>query len=178
MDRWHLDVSVIPVPGWLGRLTLAALCAASVISCGEPVPTQPSDSTNEVCAADFQTCVMPVLTGQIRRRGGAIVSCTDSNCHVAGGTGGRFTIGADSTANMQAVLNLVNFASPGDSLILVEPTQDDIAPSAVAGTHGGGEIFGSLGNACYQAIHGWITAGSNCGVCTAVANTFTSCSYP
>jgi len=139
---------------------------------------------NDLCLSDFQACVMPVLSGQIRRNGGAIVSCTDSTCHVAGGSGGRFSLGADDNANFQAVKNLISMTSPQDSLILVEPTQDDVAPSAVAGTHGGGEIFPSRSDPCYSAISDWISNqvltqnSSSCGLCTPVSNTMASCGYP
>ena len=162
----------------------AAACAWAVVSCGQQVPSQAATSQNDLCLNDFQTCVMPVFAGQIRRRGGAIVSCTDSNCHVAGGNGGRFTLGADNNANFQAVKTLVNMTSPQDSPVLVEPTQDDVAPSAVAGTHGGGEIFPSRSDACYMAISNWISnqvltqTSSSCGLCTALSNTATSCGYP
>src|SRR5206468_1609337 len=142
---------------------MAAVCALVLAACGQTVPNEPVTTQGNLCASDFQNCVMPVLSGQIRRRGGAIISCMDSNCHAAGGNGGRFTLGADVNANFQAAKNLVNLANPAESLILVEPTQDDVAPSAVAGTHGGGEIFPTLdiypggSNQCTRAISRWIS---------------------
>ncbi len=162
----------------------AALCGLGLLACGVEVPNQPAATASELCANDFDNCVMPVLSGQIRRRGGAIISCTDGNCHAVGGNGGRFTLGADNTVNFSVVKNFVNFTSPHDSLLLVEPTQDDVSPSPVAAFHGGGEIFPSRTDACYLAIYNWIsnqipdasTTGS-CG-CTPIANTFTSCGYP
>ena len=153
-------------------------------SCGDPVPVAPQALNADLCLNDFQTCVMPVLSGQIHRRGGAIVSCMDGNCHVAGGNGGRFTLGSDVSANFEAVKsNFVNFASTHESLILVEPTQDDVSPSAAAGSHGGGEIFPSRSDACYLAIHNWISnqvtsqSSATCGLCAQVVNTFTDCGY-
>ena len=177
-----------------GRIISAALCAALIAACGEQVPSEPAASSGtELCRNDFETCVAPVLSGQIRRRGGAIVSCMDSNCHVAGGNGGRFTLGSDMDANYLAASSLVNMASsdPNASLLLIEPVQDDVLPSAVAGTHGGGEIFPVASsdpatNQCTAAISRWIsirvpdqTTDPRCGVCdtvTPVTNTM-SCGY-
>jgi len=153
----------------------------AMISCGEQVPSLVATTQNDLCQNDFDACVMPVMSGQITRRGGAIVSCMDSACHVAGGSGGRFTLGTDNNANFQAIKNLVNMTSPPDSLLLVEPTQDDVAPSAVAGTHGGGEIFPSRSDGCYVAISNWISnqvltqTSSSCGLCTPPS--MTSCGY-
>jgi hypothetical protein len=127
---------------------------------------------------------MPVLSGQIRRRGGAIISCKDGNCHAPGGNGGRFTLGADNSANFLVVKNFVSFTNPDDSLLLVEPTQDDVSPSAVAAFHGGGEIFPSRSDACYVAVHNWINnqvldqTSAACGLCTPIASTIASCGYP
>lgn len=167
------------------RTTLwAALCGLSVVACGKQVPNERVTATATLCQSDFNTCVMPVLSGQIRRRGGAVISCTDGNCHAQGGSGGRFSLGADITANFNAAKNFVNFTNPRESLLLVEPTQDDVAPSAAAGTHGGGEIFPSTGDACYLAIYNWINkqipdpnSTATCG-CAPVADTFASCGYP
>ena len=162
-----------------------AVCGIGLAACGDPVPGgQRAAATSELCANDFQTCVMPVLSGQIRRRGGSPISCSDGNCHAPGGVGGRFTLGSDNTANQAAVSSFVNFTSPHDSLVLVEPVQDDLSPSAVAALHGGGEIFPSRNDACYLAIYNWINnqvvnqTSAACGLCAPVANTFTSCGYP
>ncbi len=167
----------------VGKL-LTAVCVGLLAACGEQVTNQPATSANDLCMSDFQNCVMPVLSGQIRRRGGAVISCMDSNCHVAGGSGGRFSLGSDVSANFRAAKNLVNLTNPSDSLLLVEPTQDDVAPSAVAGTHGGGEIFPSKGDACYLAISNWVRnqvpdqTSLACGSCAPIASTFASCGYP
>lgn len=163
---------------------MAVFGCLGLIACGEQVPNTRATVSADLCANDFATCVMPVLSGQIRRRGGAVVSCMDSNCHAPGGNGGRFTLGPDNDANFQAVKNLITLTSPSDSLLLVEPTQDDVAPSAVAAFHGGGEIFPSTSDACYVALNSWIgnqvTSQSSpvCGLCTPIANTFASCGYP
>lgn len=171
----------------------AVLCAGLIAACGEQVPSEPAaDSGTNLCQSDFDTCVAPVLSGQIRRRGGAIVSCMDSNCHAPGGNGGRFTLGADAGANFLAASSLVNTASsdPNASLLLIEPVQDDVLASAVAGTHGGGEIFPTASsnpatNQCTAAISRWISikvadqTDPRCGVCggvTPVSNTM-SCGY-
>ena len=173
-----------PMTRGLAQALWAGISLFMLAACGEPVPVAPAAENADLCLNDFQTCVMPVLSGQIPRRGGAVVSCMDSNCHVAGGNGGRFTLGSDVTANFRAVKsNFVNFASTHDSLILVEPTQDDVSPSAAAGPHGGGEIFPSRSNACYVAIHNWISnqvtsqSSATCGLCPQVVNTSTDCGY-
>lgn len=170
--------------GFWKRLAGAALCGLGLVACGEQVPNQRATTSSDLCANDFQQCVMPVLSGQIRRRGGAVVSCMDSNCHAPGGNGGRFTLGADNDANFLVVKSFVNFTGPHDSLLLVEPTQDDVSPSAVAAFHGGGEIFPSRSDACYVAIYSWINnqvvdqSSPACGLCTPIASTFASCGYP
>jgi len=174
---------VIRERGAFACVIAAAACALALASCGEQVPSEAASTQNDLCLNDFQVCVMPVLSGQIPRRGGAIVSCMDGNCHAPGGSGGRFSLGTDIDANFQAAKSLINMTSPQDSLLLVEPTQDDVAPSAVAGTHGGGEIFPSRSDACYLAISNWISnqvltqSSPACGLCTPPSNTMTSCGY-
>lgn len=189
MDRRYAYLSVIRARGGLGRTIGAVACAWAVISCGQQVPSRPAMTQNEVCENDFDTCIMPILSSQIRREGGAFVSCMDGNCHVAGGNGGRFTLGANSAANLQSVKNLINLSGPASSLLLVEPTNDNVAASAVAGTHGGGNIFQATGDACYRAIRIWLEnqfsppASGNCGLCqvtpdASVSNPTLSCGYP
>ncbi|MBI3899568.1 MAG: cytochrome c [Gammaproteobacteria bacterium] len=160
----------------------AAVWGWGLVACGEKVPSERVTSTSTLCANDFQTCVLPVLTSQIRRRGGAVITCVE--CHKPGGNGGPFTLDtSDPDASFNAVRQQVNFTSPDESKLLVEPTQDDVAPSATAGPHGGGDIFPSRSDACYVAIHDWISnqvadqAASSCGLCTAVANPTASCGY-
>lgn len=172
-----------------GRLLGAVACAGLIVACGEQVPNQPASGQNEVCSSDFDTCVMPILSSQIRREGGTFVGCMDGNCHAQGGSGGRFTLGSDNTANFQAAKNLINLGNPSESLLLLEPTNDAAAPSAVAGTHGGGNIFPSTSDACYVAVRMWIAnqfsppATGSCGACqvtagASVANPTTTCGYP
>lgn len=162
----------------------AAVCGLGLVACGEKVPNQPASGSAELCFNQFESCVMPVFSAQIRRRGGALVSCTDSNCHAPGGNGGRFTLGADNTANFQVAKAFANFGNPASSLLLVEPTQDDLAPSAVAAFHGGGEIFSSVtADACYVAVSNWISnqipdSSVACAPCTPVLNPLMSCGYP
>jgi len=171
------------------RLIYAAAMCLLVVSCGVEPPSESSESGDTLCANDFQNCVAPVLSAQIRRRGGAFVSCMDAACHLEGGTGGRFTLSAtDMDANFQAVKAQVNIVSgnPRDSLLLIEPVQDDVLSSAVAGAHGGGEIFPVASdnpavNQCTAAIFRWINTrvadqlDPQCGSC-GVVNT-TNCGY-
>jgi hypothetical protein len=166
----------------------AALCALAV-SCGEKPSSESKNDGTTLCVNDFQNCVAPVLSAQIRRNGGAIVSCMDAACHLQGGSGGRFTLSAtDMDANFQAVLAQVNLASPNaqESLLLIEPVQDSVLPSAVAGAHGGGELFPVASsdpavNQCTAALSRWISTRVDsqtsplCGSCPP-PNT-TNCGY-
>ena len=77
--------------GSVGGVAVGALALAG---CGQQVPSQAAPAPGVLCSNDFQACVMPVLSGQIRRQDGATVSCMDSTCHLAGGNGGRFTLSA------------------------------------------------------------------------------------
>src|ERR1051325_148591 len=113
MDRRHVNLSVSR-RRWFRTTLWAALCGLGVVGCGQPVPNGPPDATlggtnAQLCQNDFQTCVMPVLSGQIKRRGGAVISCTDGNCHAQGGSGGRFSLGSDVNANFTAAKSLINF---------------------------------------------------------------------
>lgn len=132
-----------------------------------------------LCSNDFQACVMPVLSGQIRRQDGATVSCMNSTCHLAGGNGGRFTLSATNVnADMQVVQTLSDLGNPHSSPVLIKPAQEV--------THGGGQVFSGRSDNCYLAIYTWIStqvdpalgdASPSCGQCIPVANTFTSCGF-
>ena len=152
-----------------GGLGVAAV-ALAVAGCGPQVPEQAVSQQGVLCSNDFQACVMPVLSGQIRRQDGATVSCMNSTCHLAGGNGGRFTLSAtDVNADMQVVTTLADLANPHGSPILVKPAEEV--------THGGGRVFSGRGDSCYLALYNWITS-SSCGQCTPVGNTSTDCGFP
>ena len=124
-------------------------------------------------------CVMPVLSGQIRRQDGATVSCMNSTCHLEGGNGGRFTLSAtDVNADKQVVQTLSNLDDPHSSTVLVKPAEEV--------THGGGRVFSGRSDNCYLAVYNWINnpvnpaqgdASPSCGLCVPVANTATSCGF-
>jgi len=162
-----------------GGLGVAAVSLA-LAGCGPQVPSQAVAQQGVLCSNDFQACVMPVLSGQIRRQDGATVSCMNSTCHLAGGNGGRFTLSAtDVNADMQVVMTLSDLANPHGSPILVKPAEEV--------THGGGWVFSGRGDSCYLAIFNWLSnqvdpalgdASPSCGRCTPVANTSTSCGFP
>jgi hypothetical protein len=143
------------------------------------VPNQAIAQQGVLCSNDFQACVMPVLSGQIRRQDGATVSCMNSTCHLVGGNGGRFTLSAtDVNADMQVVTALADLANPHNSPVLMKPAEEV--------THGGGRVLSGRGDSCYLAIFTWLStradpalgdASPACGLCTPVANTFTSCGF-
>lgn len=154
--------------------------ALALAACGQQVPSQAAAGQGVLCSNDFQVCVMPVLSGQIRRQDGATVSCMDSTCHLAGGNGGRFTLSpTDLNADMQVVMTLANLGDPHSSPVLMKPAEEV--------THGGGRVLAGRGDSCYLAIYNWISnqvdpalgdTSPSCGQCAAVANTFASCGFP
>jgi hypothetical protein len=162
--------------GSVGGVAVGALALAG---CGQQAPSQAAPQPGVLCSNDFQACVMPVLSGQIRRQGGANVSCMDSTCHLAGGNGGRFTLSAtDANADMQVVRTLADLGNPHSSPVLMKPAEEV--------THGGGRVLSGRGDSCYLALFNWISnqvdpalgdASPACGQCTPVANTFTSCGF-
>jgi hypothetical protein len=163
--------------GWREGVAAGALVLAG---CGQQVPSQAVANQGVLCTGDFQACVMPVLSGQIRRQDGATVSCMNSTCHLAGGNGGRFTLSAtDVNADMQVVQTLADLGSPHDSPVLEKPAEEV--------THGGGRVLSGRGDTCYLAVFNWISnqvdpalgdASPSCGKCTPVASTSTSCGFP
>jgi hypothetical protein len=143
MDHGHLDV---PVAGWRGGVAAGALVLAG---CGQQVPQQAVATQGVLCSNDFQACVMPVLSGQIRRQDLVTVSCMNSTCHLAGGNGGRFTLSAtDLNANQQVVQTLSDLGNPPASPVLMKPAEEV--------THGGGRVLSGRSDPCYVAIFNWI----------------------
>ena len=136
--------------------------------CGQQVPQQQAVAAQGVlCSNDFQACVMPVLSGQIRREDLVTVSCMNSTCHLAGGNGGRFTLSAtDVNADQQVVQTLSDLGNPPASPVLMKPTEEV--------THGGGHVLKGRSDPCYVAILNWINnpvdpaqgdASMSCGNC-------------
>ena len=171
--------------GWRRSIVRGAIdgvAAASLVlaGCGPQVPSQAVTQQGVLCSNDFQACVMPVLSGQIRRQDGATVSCMNSTCHLAGGNGGRFTLSAtDVNADMQVVTALSDLANPHNSPVLMKPAEEV--------THGGGRVLSGRSDGCYLAIFNWLSnqvdpalgdASPACGSCTPVADTSTSCGFP
>lgn len=147
--------------------------ALALAGCGQQVPEQAVAVQGALCSNDFQACVMPVLSGQIRRQDGAVVSCMNSTCHLAGGNGGRFTLSAtDVNADMQVVQTLSNLDDPPSSPVLMKPAEEV--------THGGGHVFSGRSDNCYVTVSKWISTKvdpTSCGKCVPVANTLTSCGF-
>lgn len=144
--------------------------AGALAGCGQQVPQQVVATQGALCSNDFQACVMPVLSSQIRRQDGATVSCMDSTCHLAGGNGGRFTLSAtDVSADMQVVQTLSDLGNPFNSPVLMKPAEEV--------THGGGHVFKDRSDPCYVAIYDWIRQQdpAKCGKCQPVS---TTCGFP
>jgi len=155
-----------------GSVGVVAVGALALAGCGQEVPSQAVTEQGVLCSNDFQACVMPVLSRQIRRQDGVTVSCMDSTCHLAGGNGGRFTLSAtDTNADMQVVRTLADLGNPHSSPVLMKPAEEV--------THGGGRVLSGRGDNCYLAIYNWINnqvdpaqgdTSPSCGKCTPVAN--------
>jgi len=182
MDRGYIKLSLTEVFRFLKGVAGAALCGLGLVACGQPVPGETVQNSvapivGQLCSNDFRTCVMPVLSRPMRRLGGSVVACNDSNCHAVGGNGGRFTLGPDDNANFLSASNFVDRNNPDTSLLLVEPTVDSVLSTATAAFHGGGDIFPSSSDACFSAVRSWITNTAACGSCTAVPLS-TPCGYP
>ena len=171
----------MPVTRRLSVLLFSVAAGALALAgCGQQVQQQQAVAPQGVlCTNDFQACVMPVLSGQIRRQDGATVSCMNSTCHLAGGNGGRFTLSAtDVNADMQVVQTLSNLDDPHSSPVLMKPAEEV--------THGGGHVFAGRSDSCYLAIFNWLSnpvdpaqgdTSPSCGKCVPVASTFTSCGF-
>jgi hypothetical protein len=165
--------------GSVARVSVAT-GALALAGCGQQVPNQAVATQGVLCSNDFQACVMPVLSGQIRREDGATVSCMNSSCHLVGGNGGRFTLSpTDVSADQQVVQTLSDLGNPPSSPVLMKPAEEV--------THGGGHVFMGRSDSCYLAISSWISnqvdpalgdASPSCGKCVPIVNTSTSCGFP
>lgn len=155
--------------GW--ALALLLLMAA----CKEVEITPVAADNRTLCYADFELCVSPILDAQLSGRAGP-VTCASSGCHdQAAGSGGAFKIyaqpapdTAEMLANFFAARAFANLNAPAQSKLLLEPLQ---GVSSITGTHTGGDILPTTGDACYVAIHDWISNqveasdSSACGQC-------------
>lgn len=169
----------------LQRAGLVLAFLLSAVGCKEVEVTPEASATRTLCYADFETCVSPILDAQLAARAGP-VTCSASGCHdLAAGSGGAFKIysqpatgSAEMLANFFAARAFANLDSPSQSKILLEPLQ---GVSSISGTHTGGDIFPDIGDACYVAMHNWISTqveasdSSACGQC--VAPDPQSCGY-
>lgn len=163
---------------------LGGLLAGMVSACGQSVENGPVTRTADLCQTNFQTCIMPIFNSPMRRSNLSSVSCMDSSCHVLGGNGGTFTLLSDTLKNYEILQNnFTNFQSPDDSPLLAEPLLDSVTRGTISGIvtfHGGGDIFPSEGDLCYQKIKSWIaeqvTNQTSCSVCVAI-NPTVSCGY-
>lgn len=158
-------------------MLLAAGLLAALAAC-DTVTVEPIPSTGEelsLCFEDFKTCVDPIFRATINGRNGP-TKCSGSGCHdIDTGSGGGFKVFDDPSDdgrlqhNFGAAQAFANLNSPSDSKLLLEPLN---GVSAISGTHAGGDIFRSTGDACYQTILSWIanqvdnTTMQGCGVCT------------
>lgn len=150
---------------------VAAVAALVLAGCGEQAQEQGASAGSGVlCSIDFQACVLPVLSGQIRRSDGAIVNCASATCHRQGGNSGGFVLSGDANADMQAVQTFSNSGNLHASPVLTKPAGEVI--------HGGGRVFSGRSDPCYVAIYNWISnqvdpalgdASPACGQCVPVA---------
>ena len=173
-------------PGaWQRKAGLVLAFLLLVSGCKEVVVTEADSDNRTLCYSDFELCVSPILDAQLSGRAGP-ATCAASGCHdQASGSGGAFKIYAQATptsaqmlANYYAASAFANLDDPGQSKLLLEPLQ---GVSSITGTHTGGDIFPDTGDACYVAIHDWISNqveasdSTACGQCT-VPDT-ASCGY-
>lgn len=175
-----------------GRKTVQRCKAGIVLAllmfmagCKEVEVTPEASATRTLCYADFEACVSPILDAQLAARAGP-VTCAASGCHdQAAGSGGAFKIypqpapgSAEMLANFFAARAFANLDDPSRSKLLLEPLE---GVSSISGTHTGGDIFPGTGDACYVAIHDWISTqveasdSSSCGQC--VAPDTAACGY-
>ncbi len=170
---------------WQMKAGLVLAFLLFVTGCKEVEVTEASSDNRTLCYADFEQCISPILDAQLSGRAGP-ATCASSGCHdQAAGSGGAFKIfsqpapsSAEMLANYFAARAFANLDDPDQSKLLLEPLQ---GVSSITGTHTGGDIFPSTGDACYVAIHDWISNqveasdSSACGQC--VATDPASCGY-
>ncbi len=157
----------------VGPLLLPVL--AVLVACKEVVQSPLTESGQALCLSDYATCIDPILQGNIQ---GA--TCAASSCHATGGNGGGFklNVGAapgspEMLANYYSAKGFANLNDPDQSKLLLEPLQGSFG---ITGSHGGGTIFRSTTDPCFQTIRSWIAnrvddpASPGCGSCTPVAD--------
>lgn len=151
---------------------LLPLLAACDAVDNEPV----AGSGQTLCLSDYEMCVNPIFDAVINSNTGQ-TTCSASGCHDLNvGSGGAFKINplaapasAEMLANFFSAKAFANLDNPGLSKLLLEPLQGS---SSITGTHTGGDIFTTTADACYQAVHSWISnrvedrEAAVCGTCT------------
>jgi len=157
-----------------------------LVACGEQVTVQQISTGVTLCQNDFEVCVNPIFNSPMRRSDGSTVTCASGGCHEVGvGFGGAFKIFPNAATASELEANFIvakafsNLNSPADSKLLLEPLT---GTSSITGSHTGGDIFTSQGDACYIAIRNWIAnpvddqTSPQCGLCT--PPNLTQCGYP
>jgi hypothetical protein len=147
--------------------------------CNDDVDVEPvAASGGTLCVTDFEQCVNPIFDAVIMGKTGQ-TTCSGSGCHEVGaGSGGAFKIFANAQpgspeilSNFFAAKGFANLDEPDKSKILLEPLQGE---SSISGTHTGGDIFPTTGDACYQAVFQWAstrvsdTDSESCGICATI----------
>jgi hypothetical protein len=161
-------------------LVLTVLVVSACLAGCDTVTVEPHGGQT-LCLADYQQCVDPILHAAINGPSGGPLTCSAGGCHnVDSGSGGGFELYPDPNptdpdfddqilANFISAKAFANLSAPADSKLLLEPLQGVFA---ISGTHTGGDIFPDTNDACYVAMHDWISNrvstrdDPGCGVCT------------
>jgi hypothetical protein len=133
------------------------MLALSLGACGVDVSNSPLPAGNTLHCPTFQVSVNPIFGQDIGGR-----TCSASGCHLIGeSAGGAFKIYANATvdsAEMQynylVAKAFSNLTDPPQSKLLLEPLA---GAQSIVGSHAGGDIFASTGDANYQTILAWVT---------------------
>lgn len=159
------------------------MVSALVAACGAEVANQPVTSGNTLCQNNYNVCINPIFNQSMRRSNGDVIQCASGGCHEVGaGFGGSFKIYANAAsptelqANYLVSLAFSNLNSAADSKLLLEPLA---GTSSITGSHTGGDIFPSNGDACYAAINAWIsTVVDDQASCVPCGGPPAGCGYP
>ncbi|MGH8494835.1 MAG: hypothetical protein ACREVN_01720 [Gammaproteobacteria bacterium] len=158
------------------KTVLTVTAALLLGGCPEAEQEESAATGQTLCVTDFEMCVSPIFDAVIDSSTGQ-TTCSASGCHdQAAGSGGAFKIfpspatgSTQMMANFFAAKAFANLNNPAESKLLLEPLQ---GTSSIAGTHTGGDIFPGSGDACYVALHAWISTrvdeetSAACGSCT------------
>jgi len=146
---------ILNLYGWLRQVLLPGILV-SLTACDSVSVT--SEATGQtLCFNYYASCVNPVFDAVIGNK-----TCSASGCHnINQGSGGAFKIASNVTdpngeqmlANFFSAKSFANTQDATLSKLLLEPLSGTFS---IVGSHTGGNIFPSNGDACYQEILSWI----------------------